>query len=85
MYSGLITRSRTKPRTRRGFENVNRSESNSVLPKSIEPIATILGPGQAVRPKFSVLDTSRYRELTGESIRDWKLALQDFLRPGTGP
>lgn len=55
------------------------------IPKSIEPIATILGPGQAVRPKFSVLDTSRYRELTGESIRDWKLALQDFLRPGTGP
>lgn len=52
------------------------------IPNSVEPITTVLRPGQAPRPKFSVLDTSHFQELTGESIRDWKLALQDFLRPG---
>jgi dTDP-4-dehydrorhamnose reductase len=31
------------------------------------------------RPDYSVLDTSRYRELTGESMRSWQQALSDYV------
>lgn len=45
----------------------------------VEPITTVTGPGIARRPPFSVLDISRYRQLTGAPVRHWKEALQEFL------
>jgi dTDP-4-dehydrorhamnose reductase len=32
------------------------------------------------RPAYSVLDTSRYRELTGCTMRPWQEALRDYIR-----
>jgi dTDP-4-dehydrorhamnose reductase len=37
-------------------------------------------PDDLERPDYSVLDTSRYRELTGKSMRPWQEALDDYLR-----
>jgi len=36
-------------------------------------------PDDLERPDYSVLDTSLYRELTGESMRSWKQALSDYV------
>ncbi len=36
------------------------------------------------RPDYSVLDTSRYRELTGKSMRSWQQALADYVE-GVAP
>ena len=36
-------------------------------------------PGDLERPDYSVLDTSRYRELTGRSMRSWQQALRDYV------
>jgi len=33
----------------------------------------------AKRPSYSVLDTSRFEALTGQSLRTWQLALRDYL------
>ena len=37
-------------------------------------------PDDLERPDYSVLDTSRYRELTGKSMRPWQEALSDYVR-----
>lgn len=34
----------------------------------------------AKRPNYSVLSTERYEKLTGQSIRPWKEALQDYIK-----
>ncbi|NIM00877.1 MAG: sugar nucleotide-binding protein [Acidobacteria bacterium] len=36
-------------------------------------------PDDLERPDYSVLDTSRYRELTGRSMRPWQDALRDYV------
>lgn len=36
-------------------------------------------PDDLERPDYSVLDTSRYRELTGRSMRPWQEALNDYV------
>ncbi len=36
-------------------------------------------PDDLERPDYSVLDTSRYRELTGKSMRSWQEALNDYV------
>ncbi len=36
-------------------------------------------PDDLERPDYSVLDTSRYRELTGRSMRPWRVALRDYV------
>jgi dTDP-4-dehydrorhamnose reductase len=36
-------------------------------------------PDDLERPDYSVLDTSRYRELTGKSMRTWQKALSDYV------
>ncbi len=36
-------------------------------------------PDDLERPEYSVLDTSRYRELTGRSMRPWQEALRDYV------
>ena len=36
-------------------------------------------PGGAPRPKFSVLETSRFRALTGTQPRPWRVALTQYL------
>jgi len=46
---------------------------------SVEPIATVGAAGMAMRPSFSVLDITRYRQLTGAHVRHWKEALREFL------
>lgn len=45
----------------------------------VEPIPTIPRPGLAQRPGYSVLDTTRYRRLTGAPVRHWKEALRECL------
>ncbi len=37
-------------------------------------------PDDLERPDYSVLDTSRYRELTGKLMRPWQEALGDYVR-----
>ncbi len=36
-------------------------------------------PQKAKRPAYSVLDTSRYTELTGKTMRPWPKALQEYI------
>ena len=36
-------------------------------------------PGGLKRPDYSVLDTGRYRECTGKSMRGWEAALEDYV------
>jgi dTDP-4-dehydrorhamnose reductase len=37
-------------------------------------------PGDLQRPDYSVLDTTRYNELTGKTMRSWKQALKDYVQ-----
>ena len=37
-------------------------------------------PDDLERPAYSVLDTSRYRELTGKTMKSWQEALGDYVR-----
>lgn len=46
----------------------------------IHPVNTAEFPRPAKRPAFSVLDTSRYAQLTGHTIRPWNLAIAAFLK-----
>lgn len=49
------------------------------LSASVDPISTVVRPGMARRPSWSVLDTTRYRRLTGAPVRHWKEALREYL------
>jgi dTDP-4-dehydrorhamnose reductase len=48
--------------------------------RQITPISSAHLNLPAKRPPYSVLDKSRYRELTGKHMRHWKETLADFLR-----
>lgn len=48
--------------------------------RKVEPISSALLNLPAKRPPYSVLDTSRYKQLTGNAIRPWRETLPDFLR-----
>jgi len=37
-------------------------------------------PGDLQRPDYSVLDTTRYNELTGKTMRSWEQALGDYVQ-----
>ena len=45
----------------------------------IAPIDTSGYPTPAKRPKNSRLDTSRYQQITGDSIRQWDTALAEYI------
>jgi dTDP-4-dehydrorhamnose reductase len=42
-------------------------------------------PDSAVRPAYSVLDTSKYSQITGKQMRDWREGLTDYHRALDGP
>ena len=48
----------------------------------LSPVSTAkwleMRPRQALRPAYSVLDTGRYQQITGFTMRDWILALHDY-------
>jgi dTDP-4-dehydrorhamnose reductase len=46
----------------------------------IDAITTAEYPLPAPRPAYSVLSTERYQQVTGQTPRDWRLALADYLR-----
>ncbi|MCB1043932.1 MAG: dTDP-4-dehydrorhamnose reductase [Acidobacteria bacterium] len=50
------------------------------LPAKLEPIAAYDFQSKVQRPAFSVLDNSRFNQLTGEPMRHWEEALRDHLR-----
>ncbi|MDI7261753.1 MAG: dTDP-4-dehydrorhamnose reductase [Thermodesulfobacteriota bacterium] len=45
----------------------------------VTPISTRESNRKALRPSFSVLNTRRFREETGMTLRPWSEALKDFL------
>lgn len=45
----------------------------------VQPIPSSEYPTRAVRPKYSVLDTTRFRNLTGVTPRPWVQALRDYV------
>ena len=45
----------------------------------IRPISSDEFGRPAKRPKFSVLENKRYKELFGETLRSWDEALKDYL------
>ena len=49
------------------------------LDVTIKAIATSEYASPAQRPAYSVLDTKRYQQATGHQLRDWRLALQDYM------
>lgn len=46
----------------------------------LKPIKSEEFKFKAKRPKFSVLDNSRYNKLTGEPLRSWQEALKEYLQ-----
>lgn len=50
------------------------------LSVQVLPVTTEQFPRPAPRPKFSVLDNSRYVQLTGAPMRPWREAVADYLR-----
>lgn len=46
----------------------------------IKPITTKELNRPALRPGYSVLSTNRFRQLAGEGLRDWKIALVDYMK-----
>jgi len=52
----------------------------SNLPAAVRPVGSDKFPRPARRPAWSVLDTAKYRQTTGLSIRPWQDALADYLR-----
>lgn len=45
----------------------------------IEPVPTSAYPTKATRPPYSVLDTSKFTEVTGVTPRPWVQALRDYV------
>ncbi len=52
----------------------------SNLTAEVRPVASERFPRPASRPGWSVLDTAKYRQATGQPIRSWQAALADYLR-----
>lgn len=48
--------------------------------RKVEPISSASLNLPAKRPPYSVLDTSHYEKLTGNTIRPWRETLPEFLR-----
>jgi dTDP-4-dehydrorhamnose reductase len=48
--------------------------------KQVVPIESSKLPFVAARPPYGALDKTRYRKLTGNSIRHWRETLFDFIR-----
>jgi len=46
----------------------------------VQKITSLEFKRPAKRPNYSVLSTERYEKLTGQSIRPWKEALQDYIK-----
>lgn len=53
-------------------------------PVAVEPIGSDQWPQKARRPAWSVLDTHRYREMTGETLDDVENALERCLEQWNG-
>jgi dTDP-4-dehydrorhamnose reductase len=49
------------------------------MPLAIRPITTQEYAAPAPRPSYSVLDTSRYHQLGGPSMPDWRAALAEYF------
>ncbi len=47
---------------------------------NINPVSSEVFKFKAKRPRFSVLDNSRYNELTGKPMRPWEEALEEHLK-----
>ena len=56
-----------------------RARGGALTVPSIRPAASRVGPGLALRPRWSVLDTGRYAELSGRPPPPWRDALDRFL------
>jgi len=76
-YRGIIHFANAGHCSRHEFAQQILREAGISVP--VEPIATVPVAGQARRPACSVLDTSRYRRLTGAGVRHWKEALREYL------
>ena len=50
----------------------------------VKPVASADFNAPALRPMYSVLDTSKYHRLGGPSLRSWRDALAEYLRIRTG-
>ena len=50
---------------------------NDVL---LTPVTSASFPRPAARPAYSVLDTGRFRELTGQAMRPWQQAVSKYLQ-----
>src|SRR5205085_12091458 len=52
------------------------------LTADLQPITSAdwqkLRPESAIRPAYSVLDTSEYTRITGKNLRPWREALHDY-------
>lgn len=48
-------------------------------PCKVTPITTDQFPFKAMRPAYSVLDTSKFQKATGERPRPWEQALRDYV------
>ncbi|MFH1664818.1 MAG: dTDP-4-dehydrorhamnose reductase [Candidatus Omnitrophota bacterium] len=51
---------------------------------TVEPVTSAELSRPAPRPKFSVLDNSRFSEITGSAMRPWDEALEEYLRERYG-
>ncbi len=49
------------------------------LPCRVQPVTSEEYPQKAVRPRFSVLDTSAFTRMTGTTPRPWVQALREYL------
>lgn len=47
---------------------------------TIEPVPSSAYPTKAVRPHYSVLDLSRFTQVTGETPRHWQEALTEYVK-----
>ncbi|MFW5498378.1 MULTISPECIES: dTDP-4-dehydrorhamnose reductase [unclassified Maridesulfovibrio] len=45
----------------------------------VDPVPTSAYPTKATRPPYSVLDTSKFTEVTGKTPRPWVQALRDYV------
>jgi dTDP-4-dehydrorhamnose reductase len=52
---------------------------SSAINCRVDPVPTSAYPTKAKRPPYSVLDTSKFSELTGITPRPWVQALRDYL------